>query len=151
MGRYPTERVYYQNILLDRFLDPHTFPTTATHVWRPAAGYPYDGPLPMSLSLESVGQVDIASALLWSPGFNRVAVGALIQFSQSWYASGLSLGQLLHSLALAPGESTRIAMIDWQRQERGSRAEGTQESDQLTSSLVHNRALNEVVNAVARE
>jgi hypothetical protein len=150
MGRHPTERVYYQNILLDRFLDPPTLLTTATHVPSRPAGVErlMQG---MSVPIESVGQVDIASILLRSPGFDRVAVGALIQFSQSWYTSGLSLGQLLHSLALAPGESTRIAMIDWQRREHGTRAEDTQEVDQLTSDLAHNRALNEVVSAVARE
>lgn len=150
MGRHPTERVYYQNILLDHFLDVPTLPITTAHLRRLPAGVESLAHA-RSLPLESVGQVDIASTLLRSPGFDRVAVGALVQFSQSWYASGLSLGQLLHSLALAPGESTRIAMVDWQRQERGSRTEGTQESDQLTSNLAHNRALNEVVNAVARE
>lgn len=135
MGRHPTERAYYQTILLERFLEPP--PAATAHR--------------VAVPLEAAGQVDIASQLLNSPGFDRVAIGALVQFSQSWYTSGLSLGQLLHSLALAPGESTRIAMIDWQRRERGTRTEDTQEHDQLTSELAHNRALNEVVDAVARE
>jgi hypothetical protein len=151
MGRHPTERVFYQNILLDRFLEAPALPPVAVaYGRRGVAGLP---PIleAMSVPLETVGQVDIASTLLRSPGFDRVAVGAIVQFSQSWFTSGLSLGQLLHSLALAPGESTRIAMIDWQRRERGSRTEGTQEADQLTSDLSHNRALNEVVDAVARE
>ena len=149
MGRHPTERAYYQTILLDRFVNP------------PAENAPYRKKQWLSewkpwqhtaaVPLEAAGQIDIASPLLKSPGFDRVAVGAIVQLSQSWYTSGLSLGQLLHSLALAPGESTRIAMIDWQRRERGARAEDTRETDQLTSELVHNRALNEVVNAVARE
>lgn len=147
MGRHPTERVYYQNVILDRFLDGPAFPIKGTH----ASGLPAAMRQAMSSPLESAGQVDIASSLLRSPGFERVAVGAIVQFSQSWYTSGLSLGQLLHSLALAPGESTRIAMIDWRRRERGTRAESTQESDQLIGDLSRNRALSEVVSAVARE
>jgi hypothetical protein len=147
MGRHPTERVYYQNVILDRFLDPPSIPVKGTHV----TGLPAAIRHAMAQPLESAGQVDLASSLLRSPGFERVAVGAIVQFSQSWYTSGLSLGQLLHSLALAPGESTRIAMIDWRRRERGNRAEGTQESDRLVSDLSRNRALNEVVTAVARE
>lgn len=150
MGRHPTERVFYQNILLDRFLDPPSLPTKGMRMRAlPAGLMPFTHA--MSESLEAAGQVDVASTLLRSPGFDRVAVGAIVQFSQSWYASALSLGQLLHSLALAPGESTRIAMIDWQRRERGNRTEGTQESDQLTSELSRNRALDEVVRAVASE
>lgn len=158
MGRHPNERAYYQTILLDRFIDPPTSENTLIkksallakeRLFADAGWKPWQHTA--AVALEAAGQVDIASPLLNSPGFDRVAIGALVQFSQSWYTSGLSLGQLLHSLALAPGESTRIAMIDWQRRERGSRAEDTQETDQLTSELVRNRALNEVVDAVARE
>jgi hypothetical protein len=145
MGRHPTERAYYQSILLDRFLEaPKLDPRFGSHAFElPRHSVP--------LAIEAVGQVDIASPLLRSPGFEKVGVGALIQFSQSWYTAGLSLGQLLHSLALAPGESTRIAMIDWQRRERGSQTQNTAESDRLSNQQVHNRALNEVVSAVAHE
>jgi len=149
MGRHPTERAYYQTILLDRFIDPAAENARFREKAWLAQWKPWQHTA--SVPLEAAGQVDIASSLLNSPGFDRVAVGALVQFSQSWYGSGLSLGQLLHSLALAPGESTRIAMIDWQRRERGSRKEGTQEFDQLTSDMAHNRAINEVVSAVATE
>lgn len=134
MGRHPTERVYYRTVLLDHFLEPSG--ESVEYRARP---------------LEAIGQVDVTSPLLSSPGFDRMAVGAVVELSQSWYTAGLSLGQLLHSLALAPGESTRIAMIDWQRRESGSRSEAVSERDDLSSAQVHNRALNEVVNAVARE
>ena len=84
-------------------------------------------------------------------GFKKPAVGALLTFSQSWYAQGVSLGQLLHSVALAPGESTRIAMIDWSRRTLGRQAEDVTETEQLTNVTEHSRALGEVTSAVARE
>ncbi|MBX3103028.1 MAG: hypothetical protein KF690_11005, partial [Bacteroidetes bacterium] len=47
--------------------------------------------------------------------FKKIAYGALLKFEQAWLPLHVTLGQLLHSLALAPGESTRIAIIDWNR------------------------------------
>jgi hypothetical protein len=70
---------------------------------------------------------------------------------QSRFTQGLSLGQLLHTVALAPGESTRIAMIDWTRRVRATGQEATTATEQLESNLERNRSLNEVVKAVASE
>jgi len=36
-----------------------------------------------------------------------VAFGALLTFTQAWFAQGVTLRQLLHSVTLAPGESTQ--------------------------------------------
>jgi hypothetical protein len=84
-------------------------------------------------------------------GFGQPAVGALVTFSQSWYAKGITLGHMLHSLALAPGEATRIAVIDWSRRTRAAVSETIDEAERLDTATEHSRAISEVQNAVADE
>ena len=127
-GEYPTERVFYSTLVLDPLEEQ-----------------------PGAQPLEAAGQVDVAPAAAPDFGFKKPAVGALLTFAQSWYAQGVSLGQLLHSVALAPGENTRIAMIDWSRRTFGRQAEDVTETEQLTNVTEHSRALGEVTSAVARE
>ncbi len=84
-GEYPTERVFYSTLVLDSVEDDR-------------------GQKP----LEHAGQVDITPVAGADFGFKRPAVGALLTFSQSWYAQGVTLGQLLHSVALAPGRTPAL-------------------------------------------
>ena len=51
-----------------------------------------------------------------------IAHGHLLHFKQVWYADGYSLGDLLYSLPLAPGQKKLISVIDWERRESTSRA-----------------------------
>jgi hypothetical protein len=125
-GEYPTERVYYDTLVM------------------------------LDLNEVVEGQRELDSPLaLAAPGgqrgFTKIAVGALMTLSQSWYALGVTLGQMLHSLALAPGEATRIAVIDWSRRTSASSSESISESEQLDSASTHSRALSEVQSAVASE
>jgi hypothetical protein len=85
------------------------------------------------------GQVDIAN------------IGIIITMEQAWYAQGVALGNLLHSVALGPGESTKISMVDWSRQTSGSTGSETSQEESLSSGSSHNRAISEVTNAVATE
>src|SRR5262249_43542093 len=80
-----------------------------------------------------------------------VGNGAIVRFEQAWISQGLALGSLLHSVALAPGEQTNIAIIDWSRQDVSRRAEQTAGQETLVASIEHTRSLFEVANAVARE
>ncbi|MDT7845630.1 hypothetical protein [Streptomyces justiciae] len=125
-GDYPTERVYYSTLLMDRIegTRPRDLRTS--------------GPLDPT---EADGQY----------GFDRPAEGALLTYSQSWYGQGLALGQLLHSLALAPGEATRVAMLDWSRRTAGQRDETGSQVEDLTNTTTHTRALSEVARSVAEE
>lgn len=102
-------------------------------------------------ALESVGQLDVSKLALESGGFTRPANGVLLTYTQSWYTQGLSLGQLLHTVALAPGESTRIAMIDWSRRSRAATREGIVEGEALTADILRTRSISEIVSAVATE
>lgn len=125
MGEYPTERVYYDTLIM----------------LRAEAGNNLT-PISQPVSLES-----LTSAV----GFGAPAIGALATYSQSWFAQGITLGQMVHSLALAPGEATRIAVIDWTRKTRATASESVDEREALDNSTSHARAASEVQNAVASE
>jgi hypothetical protein len=127
LGQFPTERRYYSTIVMDQ-----------------VAANP-------SRDLVSAGPIDIAPTIDADFGFSVPAVGARLTFVQSWFAQGVTLGNLLHSVALAPGESTRIAMVDWSRQTRASGDESIAETEQLSNVTSHNRAVSEVQDAVAKE
>jgi len=131
MGEHPSERVFYRTLLIDSTGNQAAVADT--------------------LAIESTGAVDVQGAIVDDTVFQRMATGALLTFSQSWHAQGLSLGQLLHSLSLAPGESTRMAMVDWSRRSSGNRDEALSETEALSNTQQHNRALSEVTDATARE
>ncbi|MBK6539024.1 MAG: hypothetical protein IPG09_15070 [Ignavibacteria bacterium] len=95
--------------------------------------------------------INIKELARFDAGFKKVAFGALLTFNQSWYSQGVALGQLLHSTTLAPGESTRLAVIDWSRKSRAGETEVIEETEDLSNEQVHNRAISEVTQAVARE
>lgn len=127
-GQYPTERMQYNTLIFDRLL--------ASEQLSP---------------IEQGVKLDVMYAEESLARENTPAIGALLSYTQSWYTLGLTLGQLLHSLALAPGESTRIAVIDWYRRINAAATESGYESEALVSDIVRNRSLNEVVSAVAAE
>jgi hypothetical protein len=78
-------------------------------------------------------------------------LGARLTFQQSWTPEAITLGRLLHSLSLAPGESTRMAVIDWSRQTRSSSQESVSQQESLQNSTQQNSSLQELTSAVASE
>ncbi|WP_324780828.1 tyrosinase family protein [Thiobacillus sedimenti] len=127
-GDSPTERVYYSTLVMLQMNENAQ-----------------DGMVPLDGAVSLKPAVDVKS------GFTKIAIGAMLNYSQSWYAQGTTLGHLLHSLALAPGEATRIAVIDWNRRTSATASEAVAESEQLDSATSHARAISEVQNAVASE
>lgn len=93
----------------------------------------------------NLAEVDLSSKNL------PVRVGGIIRFGQTWTSKGLALGDLLHSLPLASGESTKIAVIDWTRQQGVKLTEDISEIESLSNSVMQTRSLNEITNAVAHE
>lgn len=128
-GEFPTERVFYSTLVFDGVA----------------------GEQPNLKALETAGAVDLAPVAGLDFGFKKPGIGALLTFAQSWFPQGVSLGQLLHSVALAPGESTRLAMIDWSRRSTGKQDEQVEETERLSNVTEHSRALSEVTSAVASE
>jgi hypothetical protein len=97
-GQYPTERVQYEVVVFDNFVEP---------------------PAVEQKNVAGLEPVDVV-AVLATEGFTRVACGAVLTYTQPWFTKGLALGNLIHSVAVGPGENTRIAMIDWSRRQRGA-------------------------------
>jgi hypothetical protein len=126
LGEYPTERVYYDTLVMLGTEPPQN-----------------QTPLAQPVSLEQLASADLA--------FGAPAVGALATYSQSWFAQAVTLGHMVHSLALAPGEATRVAVIDWSRRTTATATESIEERERLDNSTNHARAVSEVQNAVANE
>lgn len=84
-------------------------------------------------------------------GFDRVRFGALLTYSQTWFPSRVAKGQLLHSLPLAPGESTRVAVIDWSNKSSASTSEALSETEKLSNTSNRARTISEVADTVANE
>lgn len=74
-----------------------------------------------------------------------VAVGHLLTMKQVWRADGYSLGDLLYSLPLAPGQTKQIATLDWDRRETAVRQASRAEAEQLAASLSHDRDVSEII------
>ncbi|AOW13004.1 hypothetical protein LPB72_18735 [Hydrogenophaga crassostreae] len=96
------------------------------------------------------GAIDLAELEKKSQNL-RVRTGAIVRFEQAWKPVGLALGDLMHSLALAPGETTRIAMIDWSRRQGVRTSEDITQAESLSNATMHTRAVSEVTRAVANE
>jgi hypothetical protein len=97
-----------------------------------------------------VSAVDLTE-LLRTPLTQAPRTGHVLRYEQSWTPVALTLGNLLHSLALAPGESTRIAMVDWSRRQGVSTVEDVSQLESLSHTIAQARSINEVTRAVARE
>lgn len=78
-------------------------------------------------------------------------LGYSARLRQDWVNMGTYLGEVQHSLALAPGESRNIATIDWKRTHLTRRDEDTDVQELLSNDLVHTRALDEVARSTAFE
>lgn len=84
-------------------------------------------------------------------GFTKPGFGALLSFSQSWYVEGITNGSLLRSVPLAPGETTKVAIIDWRRSTTGSTIEDISQTEKLSNTLTQKRAMEEIASATAHE
>jgi hypothetical protein len=74
-----------------------------------------------------------------------IAHGHLLQYKEVWRSAGFSLGKLLHSLPLAPGQRRQMALIDWDRRTRSAREESLEFEEQLDALLDHDRDVLELV------
>jgi hypothetical protein len=102
------------------------------------------------------GELSVRNSVDWdsTPTFYQatsIAHGHILHFKQVWKADGYSMGDLLYSLPLAPGQKKNIVVFDWDRSESASRSETFSEDEALNSYLSHNRDINDVVHASAHE
>lgn len=80
-----------------------------------------------------------------------VAHGHILHFKQEWIADGYSMGRLLYSLPLAPGQKKQIAVLDWERRESAIRQEALEETESLQATLSRDRDIGEMVSSMLSE
>ncbi len=80
-----------------------------------------------------------------------IAHGHLLRFKQEWMPDGYSLGDLLYSLPLAPGQKKQIAVLDWERRESAANSQQLDYEESLNNTLIRDRDISEVVSATLSE
>jgi competence ComEA-like helix-hairpin-helix protein len=80
-----------------------------------------------------------------------IAHGHVMRFKQEWVADGYSMGNLLYSLPLAPGQKKQIAVVDWERRETTARTEEREVRESLEAAITRDRDINEIVGATVNE
>ena len=80
-----------------------------------------------------------------------IANGHILEFREVWRADGYSLGDLLSSLPLAPGQRRQVAVVDWDRRSQATREESLEFEEELQSSLSRDRDIREIVGSRLNE
>ncbi|RYF90906.1 MAG: hypothetical protein EOO03_02655 [Chitinophagaceae bacterium] len=80
-----------------------------------------------------------------------IAHGHLLHFKQEWLPDGYSIGDLLYSLPLAPGQKKQIAVLDWERRESAANSQQLDYEEKLNNTLVRDRDISEVVSGTLNE
>ncbi|MER8366888.1 hypothetical protein [Mesorhizobium sp. M1378] len=73
------------------------------------------------------------------------------EYKVSWYALGHSLGEILYSLPLAPGETVRLAVLDWSWDSLAKRDETTSLTEEVLHQTHRDRTITETVKAGLKE
>lgn len=106
--------------------------------------------------LNGRGALTAANAVDWDsePTFYQattIAHGHILHFKQVWKADGYSLGDLIYSLPLAPGQKKQIVVFDWDRSEFGRRDEASHADEALDAYLSHDRDILDITRGSVSE
>jgi hypothetical protein len=71
--------------------------------------------------------------------------GTMLEYEVSWNPQGTALGELLHTVTLAPCEQVNIAVVDWIRREVASQSQSTQVQQQALQSMTRDRLITEAM------
>jgi hypothetical protein len=80
-----------------------------------------------------------------------VRFGYLDEYRSGWFALGHSLGEIQYSLPLAPGESVKLAVVDWAWSSESARKEETELDEQVLHRTHRDRVISETVRATIDE
>jgi hypothetical protein len=80
-----------------------------------------------------------------------IAHGHLLNFKQEWFNNGYTIGDLIYSLPLAPGQKKQIVVFDWDRKDSASNTQQLDYQESLYNSLSRDRDVNEVARATLKE
>jgi hypothetical protein len=82
---------------------------------------------------------------------DRVRPGVVQEYRAEWLHLGHSLGQIQYTTPLAPGESVKLAIIDWSRKAEATRYEDTSIKEGLLHNVYRDRTITETVSAALDE
>lgn len=81
----------------------------------------------------------------------EIAHGHLLTFKQVWRADGYSLGDLLYSLPLAPGQKKMISILDWDRDETTIRLATRRSTEDFAARISRDRDISETISTALHE
>ncbi len=143
-----------------RSLAAHRFEMTeevlATTLAQEHTALAEDSILPHLKRSDDRDRLDADNPIDWdnSPTFYQattIAHGHLLEFKQAWKSAGYSMGSLLYSLPLAPGQKRQIAILEWSRSEQARRTEDVAVEEHLDTTLDRDRNVHETTKALLRE
>ncbi|TGN41857.1 OmpA family protein [Marinobacter confluentis] len=80
-----------------------------------------------------------------------VAGGHIMEWRVQWRSNGYSLGDVAHTLTLAPRQTRRIVKMDWRRREESSRRERSGVSEEVAQSTFRERDYSDAVRSNLNE
>lgn len=80
-----------------------------------------------------------------------VARGHILDIRVRYRSNGYSLGDVAHSMTLAPRQTRRVVKLDFQRRERASRDEAQQLSDEVSQTTLSSRDYQDAVESALNE
>jgi hypothetical protein len=80
-----------------------------------------------------------------------IAHGHLLSLKQVWRADGYSLGDVLYSLPLAPGQQKLVSVLDWDREEIAARRAAREAREELTADLSRDRDISDIIRSSLSE
>jgi hypothetical protein len=95
--------------------------------------------------------VDPLPGVVVGDGGPHLKAGFVNEYRLSWYPVGHSLGQIVYSCPLAPGESVRLAVVDWTRRDEAQRDEDTKIDERLVHELRRDRTVSETMHGAISE
>jgi len=110
--------------------------------------------VPANLALQEfvlrqvVRLTDVPAGFGVPPGFKAAYVD---DYKVSWFSLGHSLGEILYSLPLAPGETVKLAVIDWSWDSLTKRDETTKLTEEVLHQTHRDRTITETVKAGLKE
>jgi len=98
------------------------------------------------------GQVDLSNPIRWqdAPDYNTnlslyqsvtVATGHILHYKSEFKADGYSLGDLLYSLALAPGQKKEVVVLDSSHTLQASESQTISQGERLAAGLIDDREI----------
>lgn len=74
-----------------------------------------------------------------------IAHGHVLTFKQVFKSDGYSMGDLVYSLPLAPGQKKLIVTYDWNRVDEATKVDELSAEDRLTASISRDRDIDEII------